>query len=188
MADPCVVSCAASVVVCLAVSVYMLLSAPRRRAANAAPLARAVQDSIRHAAELATMENMQEDLNHVAAWVETVEEVDGQRYEWPRIMNEIAGLLPPEAWIVRLDRLAPGTPTGFRIEGKAWSEEAVEDFRGELESSPSMAGVQVVAVEQSTDPTEGAESGQHYRFVLDGGYKTATADAADPQLGSAASP
>lgn len=190
MADPCVVSCAAAVVACVAVSGYMLLSAPKRRAANAAPLDRAVQDSIRHAAELATIRNMQQDLNQIAGWVTAVEKIDRRRYEWPRIMSEVAGLLPPEAWIVRLDRSAPGMPTGFRIEGRAWSEEAVEGFRDGLDSSPSMVGVQVVAVEQVTNPAEGTESGQRYhRFLLDGGYEIAVADAADPSWGgSEASP
>lgn len=189
LADRWIVSCAAAVAACVSVSVYMLLSARKLRTAWDDQLTRAVQDSVRHAADLARIKSLEEDLNRVAAWVAAVEEIDRRRFDWPRIMSEVAGLLPPEAWIVRLARSAPEAPTRFLIEGRAWDNQAVARFQSGLDSSPLVADVQPVAMAHATEPAEGAESGPLYSFVLEGGYEVAAQDANEAALsGSAASP
>lgn len=188
LADRWIVSCAAAVAACLAVSVYMVVSAQHLRRAWDAPLASAVQDSVRHAAGLARIEGLEAELMVVAAKVAAVEEIDGRRYEWPRVMSEVAGLLPPEAWIVRLAQSAPGPATRFLIDGRAWSDQAVARFRSGLDSSPYLAGVQPVSIERATQPADPAEPAQLYTFVLEGGYESAFHAVAAPPLGSAGSP
>lgn len=182
LADRWVVACAATAVACLAVSVHLLLSARQLRAAWGAPLTLAVQDSVRHAAELATMESLEADLRVAAATVAAVEKIDGRRYEWPRIMSEVAGLLPPEAWIVRLARSTPGPATRFLLDGRAWSDQAVARFQSGLDSSPYLAGVQPVAIERTAQQADRDEPEQLYSFVLEGGYELGfpAADAPPP--------
>lgn len=189
LSDRWIVSCAAVAAACLAVSVHMLLSARQLRTAWGAPLAHAVQDSVRHATGLAKMESLEADLRVAAATVAAVEEIDVRRYEWPRIMSEVAGLLPPEAWIVRLARSTPGPATRFLLDGRAWSDQAVARFQSGLESSPFLAGVQTVAIERSTQPADRDDPAQLYNFVLEGSYELGFPDSADePPVGSAGSP
>lgn len=128
------------------------------------------------------MESLEADLRVAAATVAAVEKIDGRRYEWPRIMSEVAGLLPPEAWIVRLARSTPGPATRFLLDGRAWSDQAVARFQSGLDSSPYLAGVQPVAIERATQQADRDEPEQLYSFVLEGGYELGfpAADAPPP--------
>ena len=167
----------------------MLLSAWQLRAAWDVQVHSAVRDSVRHAADLARVEQWETDLDVVSAKVAAVEEIDRRRFDWPRIMSEVAGLLPPETWIVHMARSAPEPPTRFLIEGRAWNNQAVARFENGLGSSPHVADVQSVAMRRATEPAEGAEPGPIYSFVLESNYQVAALDAnrAAPR-GSAASP
>ena len=166
----------------------MLLSARQLRAAWVVQVTSAVQDSVRHAADLARVEQWEVDLSLVSAKVADVEKIDRRRFDWPRIMSEVAGLLPPDAWIVHMTRSAPEPPTRFLIEGRAWNNQAVARFENGLGSSPHVADVQSVAMGRATEPAEGTEPGPIYSFVLESDYEAAAPDAnqAAPR-GSAAS-
>jgi Tfp pilus assembly protein PilN len=90
------------------------------------------------------------------AQIAVIREVDGARYVWPHVLDEIAKALPAYTWLTRLGALAPAAEAGvtaatdstaadsaappppltFNIEGRTVDIQAYTRFLRQLEASP----------------------------------------------------
>jgi Tfp pilus assembly protein PilN len=86
------------------------------------------------------------------AQISTIRGVDGDRYVWPHVLDEVAKALPPYTWLVSLagqaqpvvadtgaDTLA--RPLQFRMEGRTMDLQAYTRFLRQLEASPWLKDV-----------------------------------------------
>ncbi len=90
------------------------------------------------------------------AQIAVIRDVDGARYVWPHVLDEIAKALPAYTWLTRLGALAPASEAGvtaapdstaadsaappppltFNIEGRTVDIQAYTRFLRQLEASP----------------------------------------------------
>lgn len=85
------------------------------------------------------------------AQISTIRGVDGNRYVWPHVMDEVAKALPPYTWLTTLstqaapavvDTADPGPkPLQFRMEGRTMDLQAYTRFLRQLEASPWVSDV-----------------------------------------------
>ncbi|HTS87376.1 MAG TPA: PilN domain-containing protein [Gemmatimonadales bacterium] len=86
------------------------------------------------------------------AQISTIRGVDGNRYIWPHIMDEVAKALPPYTWLTSMaTSTAPAVvadtadtasrPLVFRLEGRTMDLQAYTRFLRQLEASPWVSEV-----------------------------------------------
>jgi Tfp pilus assembly protein PilN len=84
--------------------------------------------------------------------ITTIRGIDGNRYVWPHIFDEVAKALPPYTWLTTVTAMPPRAPAEgadstvvpplvFRIEGRTMDLQAYTRFLRQLEASPWVAGV-----------------------------------------------
>ncbi|MGQ0701513.1 MAG: PilN domain-containing protein [Gemmatimonadales bacterium] len=85
--------------------------------------------------------------------IATIRLVDGDRYVWPHILDEVARALPPYTWLTDIQPTAPvvvdtsavaPTPVGMQIIGRTMDIGAFTRFMRQLEDSPWLSDVAVV--------------------------------------------
>ncbi len=85
--------------------------------------------------------------------LEALREIDGDRYVWPHILDEVARALPDFTWIVSLDAVAVQdqidaqgnvvpAAVRFSLEGRTSENQGVTRFLSQLESSPWLRDVE----------------------------------------------
>ena len=81
----------------------------------------------------------------LVAELREIREIDGDRYTWPHIMEEITKALPDYTWLVQVQHLAapvaigdtgPPPPVRFRVDGRTSEIAAYTRFLRQLSSSP----------------------------------------------------
>lgn len=80
------------------------------------------------------------------AQIGTIRGVDGNRYIWPHVLDEVAKALPPYTWLTTMSTVASAgvadsgdttsRPTIFRVEGRTMDLQAYTRFLRQLEASP----------------------------------------------------
>ncbi len=84
--------------------------------------------------------------------ITTIRGIDGNRYVWAHIFDEVAKALPPYTWLTLLTAMPPkplpegadstiAPPMNFRIEGRTMDLQAYTRFLRQLEASPWVSGV-----------------------------------------------
>jgi len=84
--------------------------------------------------------------------ITTIRGIDGNRYVWPHIFDEVAKALPPYTWLTLVTAMPPRPlaegadstvppPLVFRLEGRTMDLQAYTRFLRQLEASPWVAGV-----------------------------------------------
>lgn len=83
--------------------------------------------------------------------ISTIRNVDGNRYVWPHVLDEVAKALPPYTWLTTLNaQAAPPVvdsvdtgpkPLLFRMEGRTMDLQAYTRFLRQLEASPWVSDV-----------------------------------------------
>ena len=90
--------------------------------------------------------------------IRVIRRVDGDRYVWPHLLDEVAKALPPYTWLVSLslegkqqavdtsasDSGAARPKVQFDIEGRTVDYQAFTQFLRQLEASPWISDVQTV--------------------------------------------
>ena len=81
----------------------------------------------------------------------TIRGVDGNRYVWPHVLDEVAKALPPYTWLTTMSTVASAVvpdsgdttvkPTVFRVEGRTMDLQAYTRFLRQLEASPWVSDV-----------------------------------------------
>ena len=86
------------------------------------------------------------------AQISTIRGVDGDRYVWPHILDEVAKALPPYTWLTTIAaQVQPAAvadtadtttrPMTFRVEGRTMDLQAYTRFLRQLEASPWLKDV-----------------------------------------------
>jgi len=84
--------------------------------------------------------------------ISTIRGVDGNRYVWPHVLDEVAKALPPYTWLTTMTAFAAPAPadmgdsvvvrpTMFRVEGRTMDLQAYTRFLRQLEASPWLSDV-----------------------------------------------
>jgi Tfp pilus assembly protein PilN len=126
-----------------------------------------VRDSIRFEDIIRRSGTLQVRRDSIAQRVEVIQQIDGARFRWPHIMDEVARALPDYTWLTRLTQVSAGAQVLFRIEGRSGTYFGLTNFMENLESSPFLRGIELVTSEQVAVALGGGANQLVYRFVLE---------------------
>jgi Tfp pilus assembly protein PilN len=93
----------------------------------------------------------------LAAEIAAIREIDGERYVWPHIFEEVTKALPDYTWLVSLQNMGPQVdeadstvkpPIRFAIEGRTPDLSAYTRFVSQLATSPWVRTAEFGAVQQ----------------------------------------
>ncbi len=131
----------------------------------------AVQDSVRFAGLIERTEALQARRDSIASRVAVIQEIDGDRYVWPHIMDEVARALPDYTWLTRVEQVTGGSPLIFRIEGRAGTYFSLTSLMERLEASPFLRGTRLVSTDQVVIEVGGGAQRRVYEFSLEAEYR-----------------
>ena len=155
------------IIASITLSAYFAVSTRGRAAGREEALATALADSAHSAALIEKMRMLEASRDSIAARAAIIREIDARRYLWPRVMDEVAGVLPAEAWLTRLAQLAPlEDPARFEVEGMTRDNFSLTRFWNAMESSPFIRNVRLISTENVSAEAAGGEAGDLYYFVL----------------------
>jgi Tfp pilus assembly protein PilN len=130
----------------------------------------ASRDSIRLADVIDRADQLRARRDSIAERVAIIQEIDGSRYVWPHILDEVARALPDHTWLTRVAQITSGNPPSFRIEGRAGTLFALTSFMEALEASHFIRGTTLVSSAQAPLPG-GGDHRRVYNFVLEASYQ-----------------
>jgi Tfp pilus assembly protein PilN len=135
----------------------------------------AVQDSTRYAAVLAQRSAAEAQRDSLLKQIAVISAIDGDRFVWPHILDEVARALPTYTWLqsVGQSALTPavspeavaaggGTKVGIRILAYTVDLQAVTIFMKNLEASPFLENI--VLTNSETTKVEGKDV---HQFQID---------------------
>ncbi|MEX0856116.1 MAG: PilN domain-containing protein [Gemmatimonadota bacterium] len=128
----------------------------------------AVRDSIRYEDVIQRSGVLQARRDSIAQRVSIIQEIDGSRYVWPHIMDEVARALPDYTWLTRLIQVTGGSPVLFRLEGRSGTYFGLTTLMENLEASPFITGVELISSEQISISLGGGANQLVYQFILEG--------------------
>ena len=165
--DGWVVGSAAVILLSVGIAAYFALSIRTRAAGVEAALQAALADSVRGAALIEKMRTLEARRDSIAARVAIIQEIDARRYLWPRLMDEVAGVLPEEAWLTRFAQVtSQEAPARFEVEGMARDNFSLTRFWNGLEASPFIRNVRLISTENVPGVRSGGAGGDLHYFVL----------------------
>ena len=151
------------------------------------------QDSVRLARTISLMETLDARRDTIENKIAVIRSVDGRRYVWPHLMDEVSRAVPPYTWLTKLaaadddtpapaaapapaagDTTTPAAPAAapapqgpaFSVEGNAGTTQALTRFMKNLEMSPMIRYVALVTSEQTS------KDGRTYlKFTLEARYE-----------------
>jgi Tfp pilus assembly protein PilN len=160
--DPFLFIAVGGLAIGLAGTGYQHLSLQSRDGALTARVQTAEQDSTRYAAilkERAAVEAQRDSMDRQLAIIRAI---DGDRYVWPHLLDEISEALPPYTWLTQIGQTTP-VPSialrdslsvpgaepppagpGVRIVGQTVDIQALTRYMRLLEASPFIDGVTLV--------------------------------------------
>ena len=151
----------------LGLAIYLVFSVRGQAAALEETLHTALADSVHARVLIEKMQTLEARRDSIAARVAIIREIDAQRYLWPRIMDEVAGVLPGEAWLTSLSQVPSSDGRiGFQVEGMTRDNHSLTRFWNGMESSPFIHNVRLISTETEAAGSAAAGSGDLYRFVL----------------------
>lgn len=165
--DPWTIGSGLTILASLGLAIYLVLSVRGRAAALEEALDVALADSVRGAALIGKMRTLEARRDSIASRVAIIREIDARRYLWPRIMDEVAGVVPPDAWLTGLTRTtAPEDGVRFQVEGLARDNVSLTRFWNGMEASPFIREVRLVSTENVVAGSAAVGAVDLYRFVL----------------------
>lgn len=139
----------------------------------------AVQDSARYAAVTAQMRTAEAQRDSIERQISVITALDGERFVWPHLMDEISRALPTYTWLSSVAQANPRAaaspeaaaggnvaPVSVRIIGITVDVQALTIFMTALEASPFIQNVNLAVSEQAV-----AEEKQVTEFTLDMQYQ-----------------
>jgi Tfp pilus assembly protein PilN len=145
-----------SVALCLAVAGYLGVSfvAANAKLNELEPKLEAARDEYKRFDGLLKQKRRAEMIrDSLLAQISTIRGVDGNRYVWPHVLDEVAKALPPYTWLTILAaQVTPAAaadttdsatvrPITFRLEGRTMDLQAYTRFLRQLEASPWVSDV-----------------------------------------------
>lgn len=130
--DPYLLAAVASVVVALLAVGGMWLYQNRRVAHLTGRESVAVQDSTRYAAVIAQRSAAEAQRDSVIRQINIIRAIDGSRYVWPHVLDEVSRALPPYVWLKQMNQtsavsnLSPEVEAGLSGEAKGKNKLAAQ--------------------------------------------------------------
>jgi type IV pilus assembly protein PilN len=168
--DPWILGSAVVVLLAVAVAAYLYLTTTSRREELTVSIEAAVADSARYFDLIQQNSALNARRDSIAQRVGIIQEIDGDRYVWPHIMDEVARMLPDYTWLQELLQVSPGEPLTFRVVGQAGNNFAVTQFMENLEASVFIRNVELISTEQEVVATGGINRIVN-RFELEAEYE-----------------
>ena len=125
----------------------------RRELASLQPRLEQVQDEHKRFEGLLQQKKRAETIrDSLLAQIHTIRSVDGNRYVWPHVLDEVAKSLPPYTWLTSLSVQSMAAavvdsadtterPMQFKMEGRTMDLQAYTRFLRQLEASPWLQDV-----------------------------------------------
>ena len=173
--DPWVLGGATVVLVLVAVAAYLYLTTSGTHGDLTVSIEEAVSDSARYADLIARNDSVMARMASIAQRVDVIQEIDGDRYTWPHIMDEVARALPDYTWLEELIQVSGGDPLLIRISGRAGNNFAVTQYMENLEASLFLRNVELLSTEQVVE-TIGGISRIVNQFALEVEYERPPAE------------
>lgn len=147
----------ASVVIIAVVALmgYLYFSTNSRSGDLTVSIEEAVSDSARYADLIQQNDALMARRDSIAQRVAIIQEIDGDRYVWPHIMDEVARALPDYTWLTDIVQLSASPELQFRIEGRAGNSFGLTRFMENLEASLFIRNVDLVSTEQTIASADG---------------------------------
>lgn len=127
----------------------------------------AQRDSARFADVIRRAETLQSRRDSIAARVAVLQEIDGARYTWPHVMDEVGRALPNFTWLTRINQVSPPPSLVLRVRGRASTYFALTSFMENLEASPFLGGVRLITSDQVAVQVPGSGARNVYEFELE---------------------
>jgi Tfp pilus assembly protein PilN len=167
--DPSLIVAVLGVVLAVAGVAAMFVTQNRREEGLLEAEARAVQDSTRFAAVIRDRRLAEAQRDSVLRQINIIRSIDGERFVWPHIMDEVSRAMPPFTWLTSIAQTSaaptaagPAPAEGgqaaadtleavgnmkFRVVGNTVDIQALTRFMRFLESSPFIQNVQLARSE-----------------------------------------
>ncbi len=155
------------VIVVVAISAFLYLTTSGTHGELTVSIEAAVSDSSRYADLIQQNDALTARRDSIAQRVDIIQEIDGDRYIWPHILDEAARALPDYTWIQELMQVSAGDPLQIRIGGRAGNNFAVTQFMENLEASLFFRNVALISTEQVVEPVGGGVTRIVNQFSLD---------------------
>jgi Tfp pilus assembly protein PilN len=176
--DPWLAIAIVGVVVGLSASGVMYVWQGREAAALEEQQRVAVQDSTRYAAVLAQRSAAESQRDSIMRQIAVISAIDGDRFIWPHVMDEVARALPTYTWLRSVSQTSSAAPIspeaaaagnaprlGLRLVAYTVDIQAVTIYMKNLEASPFLENVTLGVSDKAM--TDGKEVTQ---FTLDMQY------------------
>lgn len=111
-------------------------------------LASATADSARLADLRAVSDSLLERQRVIRERVALIEQLDNDRFVWPRIMDEVSRALPELAWVTNIRQLSRNSDLRFQIQGVAGNPLVITDFVRNLEASAYLRDIRILGSQQ----------------------------------------
>ena len=124
-------------------------------------------DSTRYADLILQNESLLARRDSIAQRVRIIQEIDGDRYVWPHIMDEVARALPDFLWLTSLLQVSLGDELQFQIEGRAGNNIVLTQFMENLGASLFIRNVELLSTEQVIEESIPGVTRVVYSFQLE---------------------
>ncbi len=156
------------VVATAAVCGWLYLTTSNRAGELQVQINEARADSSRYADLIQQNDALLARRDSIAQRVEIIQEIDGDRYVWPHIMDEVARALPEYTWLTEILQVSLGDQLQFRIVGRAGSNFGLTQFMENLEASLFVRNVRLISTDQIVEEAgEGGVRRVVYEFQLE---------------------
>jgi Tfp pilus assembly protein PilN len=105
--DPRVIGLAAAALLVLVLGAFAFWRQGTQRGEIEAKVEHERQDSLRLARTIALMRTIDSRKDTIEQKMAVIRSVDGRRYVWPHLMDEISRAVPPFTWLTRVAAIAP---------------------------------------------------------------------------------
>lgn len=109
-ADPRVAGLAVAALLLLALGAFTFWRQGSARAELTGKVESERRDSVRLARTIALMKTIESRKDTIDQKMAVIRSVDGRRYVWPHLMDEISRSVPPFTWLTRVAAKAPAAP------------------------------------------------------------------------------
>ncbi len=164
--DPWTLGSAAAVILSLGLMGWMFMGTGSRTDDLSLEIEQAARDSARYADLIQQTEGLRARRDTISQKVSIIQDIDGSRYVWPHVMDEVARALPDYTWLTGILQVEGGTHPTFRVEGRAGNNFALTRFMDNLEASPFVRKVDLITTELVTDNSSGTGDREVHNFTL----------------------
>ena len=168
--DSYILGAAGAVTVVIIAASYLFLNVTGRFGELSVAVDEAVADSILYADLIEQHDALRARNDSIAQKVSIIQEIDGDRYVWTHLMDEVARALPDYTWLTRLVQVSADQEVQFRLEGRAGNMYALTRFMADLEASSFIRAVQLIETTQVPE-TQGTVSRVVHGFTLEASYE-----------------